>query len=157
MARMLADRHARTVNLHSRLYRWTNSAKADSHCRSKSQIALFLFYRCKVMKRCSSSRKRHNQKWSKSKKMKKKTLTKHKRKNRKLRKVRKTFLHREKIRQEREKKKEKKEAKKMESLRRDTKPDFFHIVSNSARGNVTISSTGKLFRSSNLTMHRGGF
>ena len=154
---MLADRHARTVNLHSRLYRWTNSSKADSHCRSKSQIALFLFYRCKVMKRCSSSGRRHNQKWSKAKKMKKKTITKHRRKNRKLWKVRKTFSHREKKRQEREKKKEKKEAKKMESLRRDTKPDFFHIVSNSARGNVTISSTGKLFRSSNLTMHRGGF
>ena len=154
MARMLADRHARTVNLHSRLYRWTNSANADSHCHSKFQIDL---YRCKVMKRCSSSGRRHNQKWSKAKKMKKKTITKHRRKNRKLWKVRKTFSHREKKRQEREKKKEKKEAKKMESLRRDTKPDFFHIVSNSARGNVTISSTGKLFRSSNLTMHRGGF
>ena len=157
MARMLADRHARTVNLHSRLYRWTNVANADSHCHSKSQIALFHFHRCKVMKRCSSSGRRHNQKWSKAKKIRNKTHRKHKRKNRKLWKVRKTFLHSKKIRQEREKKKEKKEAKKMESLRRDTKPDFFHIVSNSARGNVTISSTGKLFRSSSVTMHRGGF
>ena len=53
-------------------------------------------------------------------------------------------------------KKEKKESKKMLNLRRDTKPDFFHIVGNSQKNGKT-SSTGKLFRGTELTMHRRGF
>ena len=60
------------------------------------------------------------------------------------------------MRQDREKKKEKKESKKMLNLRRDTKPDFFHIVGNSQENRET-SSTAKLFRDTELTMHRRGF
>ena len=114
-------------------------------------------YRCKVMKRCSSKKQGSNRKRSKTNKSTKdKLLKKHGRKNKKLWKVRRNFLHREKLRQEREKKKEKKESKKMLNLRRDTKPDFFHIVGNSQKKGKT-SSTGKLFRGTSLTMHRRGF
>ena len=66
-------------------------------------------------------------------------------------------MHHEKVKQEREKKKKKKkELKKMLNLRRDTKPDFFHIVGNSQENGET-SSTAKLFRDTELTMHRRGF
>ena len=108
------------------------------------------------MKRCSS-KKRSNKKRSKAKKVTKEKLPKKpRRKNKKLWKVRKNFLHREKVRQERERKKEKKESKKMKNLRRDTKPDFFHIVESSQKKGET-SSTGKLFRGTELTVHRRGF
>ena len=79
-----------------------------------------------------------------------------KQKRKKLWKVGKNFLHREKMRQKREKKKEKKESKKMLNLRRDTKPDFFHIVDKSGENGKT-SSTGKLFRGNELPLHRSGF
>ena len=104
------------------------------------------------MKRCST-RKRSNKKRSKAKKLTNdKLLKKRGRKNKKLWKIQKHFMHREKVKQEREKKKKKKESKKMLNLRRDTKPDFFHIVGNSQE-NGEISSTAKLFRGTGLTMH----
>ena len=108
------------------------------------------------MKRCST-RKRSNKKRSKAKKLTNdKLLKKRGRKTKKLWKVRKHFMHREKVKQERKKKKKKKESKKMLNLRRDTKPDFFHIVGNSQENGKT-SSTAKLFRDTELAMHRRGF
>ena len=106
------------------------------------------------MKRCSSPED-FNRKRSKGKKSKRKKSMK-KQKRKKLWKVGKNFLHREKMRQKREKKKEKKELKKMLNLRRDTKPDFFHIVDKSGENGKT-SSTGKLFRGNELPLHRSGF
>ena len=160
--------------MHSRLYRWKlpsssaspillSSSSSFPSCPSTSLLDLYGHHthdstglRCKVMKRCSS-RKRSNKKRSKAKKLKNEKLPKKRgRKNKKLWKVRKHFLHREKMRQGREKKTEKKESKKMLNLRRDTKPDFFHIVGNSQENGET-SSTAKLFQDTEPTMHRRGF